>query len=586
MKKAMKALALLLGVLTLGSATACGGGGSGDSGDGGGTGGSGGSAKVTQVLFMDYGGGMGSAWLHQAAERFETLKKTESYESGKTGVDISITSSKGIPYDTMSSTGYHIFTSENTADIYMMASKGELLCLDEIVDGMTSEINADYQERLKGPDGKYYALPHYEWYPGISYDIDYFNQKNLYFADPAETIVEEKTSKYGTAKFIADPLATKSCGPNGVSGDYDDGLPSSVQEFFMLCEAMKETGRVPFIWSGDCVSYAFYFTHALWANLAGYEQMRTIYTHDSNGKEIVEVVTGYTDEDLFYAGSGIKKPTTQKIAITPDNAYKAYEMVSRYYSLAALQVIYDNQYNIHSDTKYNSFKTGVSHFNAQSHFITNQTGGMLWDSSYWYNETANDTNNLEYYQDRNPGAPERQLSYMPMPAQIDGSVQVGGGHKNVLLDLGASQMFVNKRVEANPGLTRAIKEFIAFLYSDAELAAYTEETGAMRAIDYTFDNTKAYSFYNRMNVIRQASDVVYEASASPIYKKNHGYFRMIWSGAINRPVINGTEVANGYYYAMKEYGTSGGADFYLRANARNLFDATKKTEISWSKLAK
>ena len=89
-----------------------------------------------------------------------------------------------------------------------------------------------------------------------------------------------------------------------------------------------------------------------------------------------------------------------------------------------------------------------------------------------------------------------------------------------------------------------------------------------------------------MNVIRQASDVVYEASASPIYKKNHGYFRMIWSGAINRPVINGTEVANGYYYAMKEYGTSGGADFYLRANARNLFDATKKTEASWTKLAK
>ncbi len=579
MKKSAKALALLLGVITLGSATACGGDGGESAGGPGGVGG--GNSKVTQVLFMDYGGGMGSDWLYAAAERFEKAKASESYETGKTGVDIDITSSKGIPYDTMSTTGYHVFTAENTADIYMMASKGEIMCLDDIVEGMTSQIEEGAKERLKGPDGKYYALPHYEWYPGITYDVDFFDQKNLYFADPAETIIETKVSKYGTANFIADPLATKSCGPNGVKGDYDDGLPSSVQEFFMLCEAMKEAGRDPFTWAGDCLDYAFYLTHSFWANLAGYDQMSTVYSHDSKGAQIVEVVTGYTNEDLFYAGSGIKRPTTEKIAITADNAYKAYEMAARYYSLAVLQVIYDNGY-----TNADSIKAGVSNFNAQSHFITNKNGGMLLDASYWYNETANDTENLKYYQDRNPGAPERKLSYMPLPSQLEGTVTEGNGHKNVLLDLGSSHLFVNKRVELNPGLARAIKEFVAFLYTDAELAAYTETTGSMRPIKYTFDNTKAYSFYNRMNVIRQASDVVYESSASPIYKKNLGYFRMIWSGAINRPVINGTEISKGYYYAMSEYGTQGGVDFYNRASARNLFEATKKAEAGWSKLTK
>lgn len=39
-------------------------------------------------------------------------------------------------------------------------------------DGKTleSKIDDTTLESLKGSDGKYYALPHYEWFPGVTYD--------------------------------------------------------------------------------------------------------------------------------------------------------------------------------------------------------------------------------------------------------------------------------------------------------------------------------------------------------------------------------------------------------------------------------
>ena len=41
-------------------------------------------------------------WIQDAAARFTELKKDESYESGKKGVDITIQDNKLIPYDSLS----------------------------------------------------------------------------------------------------------------------------------------------------------------------------------------------------------------------------------------------------------------------------------------------------------------------------------------------------------------------------------------------------------------------------------------------------------------------------------------------------
>ena len=64
----------------------------------------------------------------------------------------------------------------------------------------------------------------------------YSGRKNerLYFSDDIDTD--------GTRKFIINNNTKKSCGPNGEYGDYDDGLPSSYQEFYKLLEKMNRWG--------------------------------------------------------------------------------------------------------------------------------------------------------------------------------------------------------------------------------------------------------------------------------------------------------------------------------------------------------
>ena len=56
-------------------------------------------------------------WIQDAAARFTELKKDESYESGKKGVNITIQDNKLIPYDSLSSDGNDIYIDEAKADM-------------------------------------------------------------------------------------------------------------------------------------------------------------------------------------------------------------------------------------------------------------------------------------------------------------------------------------------------------------------------------------------------------------------------------------------------------------------------------------
>ena len=90
-----------------------------------------------------------------------------------------------------------------------MAQSGSIIKLDDLVtekgsDGKSIEdrIYASNRESLKGADGGYYALPHYEWFPGLSYDKDNFDKNNWYIAKDAENgkLIE---NEYGSAQHAA-----------------------------------------------------------------------------------------------------------------------------------------------------------------------------------------------------------------------------------------------------------------------------------------------------------------------------------------------------------------------------------------------
>lgn len=145
------------------------------------------SKTITEIEFANYQGCSGDVWIKQAAARFEALKATESYETGKTGVRINVSNVKQIPYTSLNSEGYDIYIGENKANIYEMASSGFLLDLGEVVSGIKDRINPDAIKRIKGADGNYYGLPHYEWYTGVSYDQDFLKKPTFILPLPTRS---------------------------------------------------------------------------------------------------------------------------------------------------------------------------------------------------------------------------------------------------------------------------------------------------------------------------------------------------------------------------------------------------------------
>ena len=126
----------------------------------------------------------------------------------------------------------------------------------------------------------------------------------------------------------------------------------------------------------------------------------------------------------------------------------------------------------------------------------------------------------------------------------------------------------------NEGKKRAVIEFLQFLYSDAELAAFTERTGLKVPIKYDYDGSKLNSYFEHLTRYIEQSDVVYFASDSTIVQKNLEAFSLTWSSSIHRPVLGGIEVGKGYIEAMKNKG----------ADAKTIFEATKKNAESWNNL--
>ena len=91
----------------------------------------------------------------------------------------------------------------------------------------------------------------------------------------------------------------KSCGPNGVYGDYDDGLASSLYELFVMWEFMKSKKVSPVLVSGSQLSLSNSILDCLPSALMGYDKAKGSYDLDG----IVDAVVGFS-----YSGidSGMK----------------------------------------------------------------------------------------------------------------------------------------------------------------------------------------------------------------------------------------------------------------------------------------
>jgi len=535
------------------------------------------SGTITTINILVFNGTGGKEWVVEAGKRFSQLNQNTSFQDGKVGINFKVSTAKSVVWNTeMKSSGDDIYIYETNPDMYQLAAQKYLLDISDVVEPLVSKIEPDILERLKGPDDKYYGLPHYEWFPGVSYDKDLFDEKCLYFADPSvdDDDKDYYSCAYGEADFIADKNVTKSVGPNGVRGDYDDGLPSSLEEFNILCDKMKSIGVVPLILCGSGHYYSWYLPMAMWASLTGGDGMRDVYCNWTD--EEVDVVTGWSaNSNLFRDGSGLKEPITTKIKLNDDNGYQMYSMANRYYALAYFQTALKEQW-LDQDQMADSIGSASS---AQNWFVNGHSGkryGMLWDGSYWCHEAA-DVGVFSDYAKFNPSSPTRHTAFMPLPTQLTGQVTEGHGKKQALLNVGTTMVFANAKTARN-GTDKAVKEFLKFIYSDSELAAFSEKTGLTVPMEYSYDMSKLdNSYYNDLATLRKDSEVIQCASSSMRFKKNLSSFSITYNMPLSTfTAPTGTQIQGGYLSAFK----------YEGATADYIFDATKMSQSNWESMSK
>ena len=222
-------------------------------------------------------------------------------------------------------------------------------------------------------------------------------------------------------------------------------------------------------------------------------------------------------------------PQTETVVLSDGNGYRMYDMSARYYALSFLELAknkgwFKNQQM--TNTKAQEFFV-LGNYNAND----NDRCAMLVDSTFWYGESVSG-GTLTKYKSLS-GGKEANVSMMPMPVQLTGQVTEGNGKKPTVIDTSAT-VFVNKRVEKNEGLFRAVKEFIEFLYSDAELKAFTETSKLTMNLKYDYDKSSLGNFYaGVLEIEKAAGDKVYAASNNIKYSKNRSSFSLIWGGKLN-----------------------------------------------------
>ncbi len=559
-----KILALLLAVMLVFGMTACGG---GDKDD----------PTTTTIRIMNFDGGVGHDWLHEAAERFEELNKDKSYGENKTGVDVKITDDMSVNLSAMSSSQYNIYFAERVTNFLTYVNQGDLYDVTDWVkevntDGKTieSKFIDDFTMRLQGADGRYYALPHYEWYSGGSFDITMFDEYGFYLAAPEETEVITWYCDFGKANFIANADAKKACGNDGVYGTSDDGLPTTLQDLLVLCDYIKAKNVTPFLVSGKYIRYTSHFGNGLWASLAGMERMRVNYDLEGEIDQVIdfnagELFTGYDEAGNPVPYAGIRKPTTQKLTINSGNWGKIYDDVNRYYMAAFFDIAYnENWIDIGTEED--------THVDAMRKFCTNSSYnptryGMIMEGSYWYTEAK--MNGLT-----EDATNEVQFLSMPTALYSEDAVTEGNGRNSVLVENAAGLCLVCSNVEREADVLAAVKDFVKFLYTDSELEAFTASSGCGRALNYEVSKTvyDAMPAYQKgiWDVRNGGKNVLYPGTTNS-FAKDKIYDLALSDFSEVVKVKYGNEDKDCYFRALRELSGQGYA-----VNAETLFENTKK----------
>ena len=481
-------------------------------------------ANKTQLVVATYDGGVGATWLVEAGKRFEEKYADTSFEEGKKGVQVSVVKNtnyigEGI-LRTLQSEEADVWFTEgvnyldhihagNFADITDIVTEDLKMYGEE--KSIEDKIDKDFRDVLNQGTAdapKYYAIPFYDGFYGLTYDRDMFAENNLYF----KTNGTEAGDAADSLGFVSSESDKKSAGRDGKYGTSDDGLPATYAQFLSLLDEMKKKDITPFVYGGsNAMTYPLRTMASFWAQAEGAEGYRLNMTFNGTADNLVKL-----DANGKVLRNADGTPQTESLAITEDNGYELQRQASKY---EVLQLFYEIMLD-----RDNYSDSNLLHTAAQSDFLKGkdskyQTYGMLIDGSWWENEASESFQALASRLGDEYARNKRNLAFMPLPVAT--AEEVGG--ESVLLNYNTSLAFIR----SNTDIMDCAKAFLQFTTTDEELSAFTASVSITRAFDYelTPEHEEKMTAYGKsLYELRKTSTVIHPYSTEALYQNNQAFF--------------------------------------------------------------
>ena len=516
MKKSMRAIALTVASMaTLSSVVACDNGLSGPNGPGGGT---------DKYYISTRDSGLGYDWLEALAEDF----------TAQTGLEVVVVPERGNTGDELANTyasSPYIVSFCESMEYSALARSGLLYDISSIVkadlaDGtgtIESKLYDDQKAYLTAYDGNYYSLPWGATFNGITYDAEVLQNKNLYFADAngeKPNATSSYTGKAYTGRGFVSASNTKLApGPDGKYNTYDDGLPSSYEEFFYMCDQMVAKGVVPFIYCGASDHYLNYVFQALLLANTGAKELSYHFSFDSKG-ETTNIITGFNGDE----------PVVTPMTISNDNGYVIKQQEGMYYALKFLYKLFTTNGYFYDGCEVKGF----TNHQAFTQFVegkwSNNPTAMLIEGNYWYREAAQE--HQDSIDAHGATAKNRQFKFLTMPGQELGTVNENEGSAPAVADSLSNYLVVNKNITGDAKKVEVAEKFLKFVFQDSSLQKYTTIANMPNAVKYNitdaqYDSMCTYgkSTWDIYKAAKEANNWTSAVSGSLTYLQNPVQFK-------------------------------------------------------------
>lgn len=519
----------------------------------------------TQLRVGVFDGGLGSTWIYDIKDKFEEKYKDVSFEAGKKGVQIRPIPSRAFTQtgmeQSMDSFNEHVIFAEG-ANFSYFANKGNFLDISDVVtkplsyDFVTettdsnaaetatieSKMRDAQKEYYSSVNGKYYAIPSSETFCCLIYDIELFEENNLFFGSDGN--------------FVTGATAQRSNGPDGrAETEYDNGLPVDYDQFFRLCDKILSLNKnyIPVMWGGNVQEYVSSFLTAMAADYAGIEQTELNYNFDGQMKGRI----------TSFDSDGNPVISTDPVDINASNGYLLYQQPGKYYSLKFLERLTSNKLYYNNKTATSS---AFTHKDAEGQFVIGkyrssiQRAAMLIDGNWWQSEAAPVFNELVAEKGEEASIRQRKFGVIPFP-KANGET----GEMTLLQNTGFIS-FINANVPEN--LAGVAKAFLQYCYTDEAMRQYTLTTNVCRPLKYDMGDKyeQLGPWGKQMADFHKNAKIAYMDSASKImqnYSVDLWYPPLLWLSKTGKKtytypstaMIQDSVGAKNYFEGMSAYWT-------------------------------